>query len=63
MSKEGTDSDTKTGDNPAMESKTKTEEITVKAEESVAEEMTQDDMTHMWNALKKMKIKPENFFT
>ena len=63
MSKEGTDSDTKTGDNPAMESKTKTEETTVKAEESVAEEMTQDDMTHMWNALKKMKIKPENFFT
>ena len=55
--------DTKIGDNPAMESKTNIEETTVKAEEWVAEEMTPDDMTHIWNVLRNMEIKSENIFT
>lgn len=57
----GEESDSESGNPSGMAKQETSGERTAKQQESGGEEMTPDDMTQVWNALKKMKIRPENF--
>lgn len=57
----GEESDSELGNPSGMAKQETSGERTAKQQESGGEEMTPDDMTQVWNALKKMKIRPENF--
>uniref|UniRef100_A0A8W8JGL6 CCHC-type domain-containing protein n=1 Tax=Magallana gigas TaxID=29159 RepID=A0A8W8JGL6_MAGGI len=57
----GEESDSESANPSGMAKQETSGERTAKQQETGGEEMTPDDMTHVWNALKKMKIRPENF--